>query len=71
MIKETVVVEKGEVTVVTVGIQGPEGSAAGTIIGGYAVQVASVINKDVLSFDSATGTWKNRPATELTDGGNF
>lgn len=69
--RETVVVEKDNVTVVSVGVQGPEGAAAGTVIGGYAVTVSGVINKDLLSFDSATGTWRNRPAIELTDGGNF
>lgn len=68
---ENVIVEESGVTVVTVGIQGPEGASTGTVLGGYTVELVNLVNNDVLSFSSATSVWKNRPAAELTDGGNF
>lgn len=38
-------------------------------IGGYEIQVANPEMDDVLQFD--TSTWRNRPQSRITDGGNF
>jgi hypothetical protein len=68
---DTVVVTESSVTVLTVGVQGPPGSSNGEFLGGYNVILSNLLNSDVLSFDAATETWKNRALQELTDGGNF
>lgn len=69
---DTVVVESaGEVSIVTVGIQGPPGSSAGELIGGYNVALNNLVNSDLLSFDSGSASWVNKRAADITDGGNF
>lgn len=69
---DTVIIEStGEVSIVTVGIQGPPGSSSGEIVGGYDVNLVNLVDSDVLSFDSGSASWRNKRAADLTDGGNF
>lgn len=65
------IAEGGAVTVTSVGIQGPPGSSAGNILGGYNVQLTNLLHYDLLSFDASASEWVNRRAGEVTDGGNF
>lgn len=79
----TAVISEGQrVTVISVGIQGPQGppgesgvqGATGlpgpNDIGGYGIALGpSVLLGDVLSFDGAV--WTNKNQNQLTDGGNF
>ena len=70
--KNTVTVNEGDTTVVTVATQGPQGptfSSSGTTL-----DDSAKVNDSVVYFDSSSGTFKaDATTTKLTlvDGGNF
>ena len=70
--KNTVTVNEGDATVVTVATQGPQGptfSSSGTTLND-----SSKVDGSVVFFDSSSGTFKaDSTTTKLTlvDGGNF
>tara|TARA_Y100000114_G_scaffold109918_1_gene103493 strand:- start:68 stop:307 length:240 start_codon:yes stop_codon:yes gene_type:complete len=70
--KNTVTVNEGDATVVTVATQGPQGptfSSSGTTLND-----SSKVDGSVVFFDSSSGTFKaDATTTKLTlvDGGNF
>ena len=70
--KNTVTVNEGDSTVVTVATQGPQGptfSSSGTTL-----DDSAKVNDSVVYFDSTSGTFKaDATTTKLTlvDGGNF
>ncbi len=70
--KNTVTVNEGDTTVVTVATQGPQGptfSSSGTTL-----DDSAKVNDSVVYFDSTSGTFKaDATTTKLTlvDGGNF
>ena len=51
------------------GVQGPQGPAGASTIGGYPAVITNPQNLDALMFQS--NTWVNIPQTEISDGGNF
>ena len=53
------------------GIQGAQGPPGLSLIGGYEVAISGLLNDDLLSYSSGVTKWVNRPALDLTDGGNF
>ena len=70
--KNTVTVNEGDTTVVTVATQGPQGptfSSSGTTL-----DDSAKVNDSVVYFDSTSGTFKADATTTnltLVDGGNF
>ena len=70
--KNTVTVNEGDASVVTVATQGPQGptfSSSGTTL-----DDSSKVNDSLVYFDSSSGTFKaDATTTKLTlvDGGNF
>ena len=70
--KNTVTVNEGDSTVVTVATQGPQGpafAATGTILNDSAK-----VNNSVVFFHQASGTFKadaTRTVENLVDGGNY
>ena len=50
------------------GLKGLDGEAN---LGGYPISLSSVQANDILYFDGTSSVWKNKPDTNLTDGGNF
>ena len=70
--KNTVTVNEGDTTVVTVATQGPQGptfSSSGTTL-----DDSAKVNDSVVYFDSSSGTFKadqTRTVENLVDGGNF
>ena len=70
--KNTVTVNEGDTTVVTVATQGPQGptfSSSGTTL-----DDSAKVNDSVVYFDATSGTFKaDATTTKLTlvDGGNF
>ena len=70
--KNTVTVNEGDTTVVTVATQGPQGptfSSSGTTL-----DDSAKVNDSVVYFDSTSGTFKadsTRTVENLVDGGNF
>ena len=53
------------------GIQGAQGPAGLSLIGGYEIAISGLLNNDLLSYSSGVTKWVNRAAIDLTDGGNF
>ena len=70
--KNTVTVNEGDATVVTVATQGPAGPTFST--SGATLDDSAKVNDSVVYFDSTSGTFKaDATTTKLTlvDGGNF
>tara|TARA_B100000212_G_scaffold339733_1_gene318787 strand:- start:78 stop:317 length:240 start_codon:yes stop_codon:yes gene_type:complete len=70
--KNTVTVNEGDATVVTVATQGPAGPSFATT--GTTLDDSAKVNDSVVYFDSSSGTFKaDATTTKLTlvDGGNF
>ena len=70
--KNTVTVNEGDATVVTVATQGPQGPSFAT--SGTTMNDSNKVNNSVVYFDSASGTFKadqTRTVENLVDGGNF
>ena len=70
--KNTVTVNEGASTVVTVATQGPQGPSFATT--GTTLDDSAKVNNSVLYFSSASGTFKadaTRTVENLVDGGNF
>ena len=70
--KNTVTVNEGDSTVVTVATRGPAGPAFTT--SGATLDDSAKVNDSVVYFDSTSGTFKaDATTTKLTlvDGGNF
>nr|BAR30995.1 hypothetical protein [uncultured Mediterranean phage uvMED] len=70
--KNTVTVNEGDTTVVTVATQGPQGPAFAAT--GTSLDDSAKVNNSVLYFSSASGTFKadaTRTVENLVDGGNF
>ena len=70
--KNTVTVNEGDSTVVTVATQGPQGPSFST--SGTQLNDSAKVNDSVVYFDSSSGTFKaDATTTKLTlvDGGNF
>ena len=66
--KNTVTVNEGDATVVTVATQGPQGPV------GFAFDETNKVNDSIIYYDSSSGTFKaDSTTTKLTlvDGGNF
>jgi len=70
--KNTVTVNEGDATVVTVATQGPQGPAFAAT--GTTLDDSSKVDGSIVFFDSSSGTFKaDATTTKLTlvDGGNF
>ena len=70
--KNTVTVNEGDSTVVTVATQGPQGPAFAAT--GTTLDDSSKVDGSIVFFDSSSGTFKaDSTTTKLTlvDGGNF
>ena len=70
--KNTVTVNEGDATVVTVATAGPQGSNFSTT--GATMNDSSKVDGSIVFFDSSSGTFKaDATTTKLTlvDGGNF
>ena len=70
--KNTVTVNQGDSTVLTVATQGPQGPSFAT--SGTTLDDSAKVNNSVLYFSSASGTFKadaTRTVENLVDGGNF
>ena len=70
--KNTVTVNQGDSTVLTVATQGPQGPSFATK--GTTLDDSAKVNNSVLYFSSASGTFKadaTRTVENLVDGGNF
>ena len=70
--KNTVTVNEGDSTVVTVATQGPQGSAFAAT--GTTLDDSNKVDGAIVFFDSSSGTFKaDSTTTKLTlvDGGNF
>ena len=68
--KNTVTVNEGDTTVVTVATQGPQGPAAA----GFVFDGSGKVNDSIVYYDSSSDTFKaDNTTTKLTlvDGGNF
>ena len=68
--KNTVTVNEGDTTVVTVATQGPQGPAAA----GFTFDGTGKVNDSIVYYDSSSDTFKaDSTTTKLTlvDGGNF
>ena len=68
--KNTVTVNEGDTTVVTVATQGPQGPAAS----GFVFDGSGKVNDSIVYYDSSSDTFKaDNTTTKLTlvDGGNF
>ena len=68
--KNTVTVNEGDSTIVTVATQGPQGPAAA----GFTFDGSGKVNDSILYYDSSSDTFKaDSTTTKLTlvDGGNF
>jgi len=68
--KNTVTVNEGDTTVVTVATQGPQGPAAA----GFVFDGSGKVNDSIVYYDSSSDTFKaDSTTTKLTlvDGGNF
>ena len=71
-LKNTVTVNEGDSTVVTVATQGPQGPAFAAT--GTTLDDSSKVDGSIVFFDSSSGTFKaDATTTKLTlvDGGNF
>ena len=70
--KNTVTVNEGDSTVVTVATQGPQGESFSTT--GTIMNDSAKVNNSVVFFHQASGTFKadaTRTVENLVDGGNF
>ena len=70
--KNSVTVNEGDATTVTVATQGPQGPSFAT--SGTTLDDSAKVNNSVLYFSSASGTFKadaTRTVENLVDGGNF
>ena len=70
--KNTVTVNEGDASVVTVATQGPQGPQFSTT--GTNLNDSNKVNNSVVYFDSTSGTFKadqTRTVENLVDGGNF
>ena len=70
--KNTVTVNEGDSTVVTVATQGPQGPSFS--ISGTQLNDSAKVNNSVVFFHQASGTFKadaTRTVENLVDGGNF
>ena len=70
--KNTVTVNQGDSTVLTVATQGPQGPSFATT--GTTLDDSAKVNNSVLYFSSASGTFKadaTRTVENLVDGGNY
>ena len=68
--KNTVTVNEGDSTIVTVATQGPQGPAAA----GFVFDGSGKVNDSIVYYDSSSDTFKaDSTTTKLTlvDGGNF
>ena len=68
--KNTVTVNEGDSTIVTVATQGPQGPAAA----GFVFDGSGKVNDSIVYYDSSSDTFKaDNTTTKLTlvDGGNF
>ena len=70
--KNTVTVNEGDSTVVTVATQGPQGPSFST--SGAQLNDSAKVNNSVVFFHQASGTFKadaTRTVENLVDGGNY
>ena len=70
--KNTVTVNEGDSTVVTVATQGPQGPSFST--SGTQLNDSAKVNNSVVFFHEASGTFKadaTRTVENLVDGGNY
>ncbi len=70
--KNTVTVNEGDTTVVTVATQGPAGPAFTT--SGATLDDTAKVNNSIVYFNQSSGTFKadaTRTVENLVDGGNF
>ena len=70
--KNTVTVNEGDTTVVTVATQGPQGPSFST--SGTQLNDSAKVNNSVVFFHQASGTFKadaTRTVENLVDGGNY
>ena len=70
--KNTVTVNEGDSTVVTVATQGPQGPSFST--SGTQLNDSAKVNNSVVFFHQASGTFKadaTRTVENLVDGGNY
>ena len=70
--KNTVTVNEGDSTVVTVATQGPQGPSFST--SGTQLNDSAKVNNSVVFFHKASGTFKadaTRTVENLVDGGNY
>ena len=70
--KNTVTVNEGDSTIVTVATQGPQGQSFS--LTGTTLDDSAKVNNSVLYFNQSSGTFKadaTRTVENLVDGGNF
>jgi len=70
--KNTVTVNEGDATVITVATQGPQGPSFSST--GKGLTDSSVVNNSVIYYDSTSATFKadqTRTVENLVDGGSF
>ena len=70
--KNTVTVNEGDATVVTVATQGPQGAQFSTT--GTILNDSAKVNNSVVYFNQSSGTFKadaTRTVENLVDGGNY
>ena len=66
-LRNTVTVNEGDTTVVTIGVQGPQGASS-------TIDVSDVVDNSVVYYHASSGTLKaDQTTTKLTlvNGGNF
>ncbi len=66
-LRNTVTVNEGDTTVVTIGVQGPQGASS-------TIDVSDVVDNSVVYYQASSGTFKaDQTTTKLTlvNGGNF
>ena len=71
--KNTITVQEGDATTVTVATQGPQGPQ-GTAGSGFDLDSSAKVDKSVVYYDSSAGQFKAdnlQTILPLTDGGNF
>ena len=70
--KNTVTVNEGDATIVTVATQGPQGQSFS--VTGTTLDDSAKVNNSVLYFNQSSGTFKadaTRTVENLVDGGNY
>ena len=72
--KNTITVQEGDATTVTVSTQGPQGATGAAGPASIDIEDSAKINKSVIYYDATAGQYKadsTWTTTSLVDGGNF